>query len=254
MPRTHADPRSRQQKIAAELRAQIMSGDLAPGAQLPTIAELESRFEVANATVQKALAVLKDEGVIVSRHGRGVFVSAAPQQAIDTVATVAPANEDGTHSWIAEASRRGVAGTSKLLNVAEVVPPHEVQEAFGLTLEEKAVLRKRLMLFDDVPVEVNWSYYPLSLARGTALASNKKIKGGSPQLLAELGYPSVEMVDLVSWRPPTEEEFVLLELPTEVPVGRTFRVIYSHDTAPVEATVMVKAGHLYRLLYRVPLT
>jgi GntR family transcriptional regulator len=34
-------------------------------------------------------------------------------------------------------------------------------------------------------------------------------------------------------------------------VLRTFRVVYSDDDVPVEATIMAKAGHLYELRYDV---
>ncbi len=50
---------------------------------------------------------------------------------------------------------------------------------------------------------------------------------------------------------PTPEEVTLLELP-DVPVMRQFRVIYSDDQRPVEASVMIKGSHLYELLYRQP--
>ena len=47
----------------------------------------------------------------------------------------------------------------------------------------------------------------------------------------------------------TPDEYVLLQLPGSAPVLRTFRVVYSDNRLPVEATVMVKAGHLYELQY-----
>jgi GntR family transcriptional regulator len=40
-----------------------------------------------------------------------------------------------------------------------------------------------------------------------------------------------------------------LKLPGDLPVLRTLRVVYSDDDRPVEATVMVKAGHLYEVQY-----
>ena len=48
---------------------------------------------------------------------------------------------------------------------------------------------------------------------------------------------------------PTTEEVEILDLPN-VPVIRQFRVIYSDSERPVEASVLVKGGHLYELLYR----
>lgn len=249
----HEDTRPRHHKIAAHIRARIMSGDLPPGTQLPITDNLRAQYGVANQTIQRALKLLKEEGFIVGKSGLGVFTSDTPLQAFDSVATMAPSKEGEPYVWITEAAKQSKKGTNKILEVAEVEPPAQVRKAFGLGVGETAAMRHRLMLLDDEPAELVWSYYPMDLARGTALLEHKRIKGGSPTLLANMGYPPREMVDSVLTRPPTETEFLLLELPTEVPVLRTFRVVYSDDHKPIEATVMVKAGHLHELLYRVTL-
>ncbi|WP_336212620.1 GntR family transcriptional regulator [Nonomuraea sp. LPB2021202275-12-8] len=64
----------RYQQIAASLREQIESGILAPGAALPSEAELRRRFSASRNTVRQALAVLERDGLIVAEHGRGRFV------------------------------------------------------------------------------------------------------------------------------------------------------------------------------------
>ncbi|WP_052269736.1 winged helix-turn-helix domain-containing protein [Streptomyces sp. MUSC 125] len=72
------DPRPPYVKVAEALRAQIHSGELPPGQKLPTARELQQIFGIASATAQNALRVLKDEGLIYSVHGRGVFVRKLP--------------------------------------------------------------------------------------------------------------------------------------------------------------------------------
>jgi DNA-binding transcriptional regulator YhcF (GntR family) len=61
-------------QIANALRAAILTKQLAPGDQLPSGNELAKRYSVARMTVQQALRVLRDEGLIVTRQGSGVFV------------------------------------------------------------------------------------------------------------------------------------------------------------------------------------
>lgn len=61
------------------LMARIRSGDLGPGAQLPTESELCEAFEVSRTVVREAVARLRAEGLVVPRQGKGVFVSEAPQ-------------------------------------------------------------------------------------------------------------------------------------------------------------------------------
>lgn len=56
-------------------------------------------------------------------------------------------------------------------------------------------------------------------------------------------------MDRVSARVPTQEQYQALNLPSGLPVLRTLRVVYSDEQRPIEATVMVKAGHLYELQY-----
>lgn len=52
------DSRPRHRQIAAELRAAVMAGELAPGERLPTTQELASRYQVTGQTVQRTLRVL----------------------------------------------------------------------------------------------------------------------------------------------------------------------------------------------------
>lgn len=70
------DPRSPYIKIAASIRAAILSGELEPEQQLPTGDELAKFFGVTRATIGSAIRTLRDEGFVRSRAGGGVYVSA----------------------------------------------------------------------------------------------------------------------------------------------------------------------------------
>ncbi|MFI9239132.1 GntR family transcriptional regulator [Streptomyces sp. NPDC053079] len=243
------DRRSLHERIAADLRDEIMSGDLPPGGKLPSTQQLKDRFNASNATVQKALQLLKAEGLAVGRAGAAVTVREHRQQTIRPASYMAPADTGRSYRWITEAEKRGVSGSIDLLEVAEVRPPRDVAAAMNLSEGGTALLRSQILLFDDEPVELVKSYYPLEIARGTAMMEHRKIRGGTPTLLAELGYPPRHCVDQVSARVPTQEQYAALRMPSDLPVLRTFRVVYSDDERPIEVTVMAKAGHLYELRY-----
>ncbi|MET9343463.1 GntR family transcriptional regulator [Nonomuraea sp. NPDC003804] len=232
------DPRPRHQQIAAELRAEIMSGDMKAGEQLPSTAHLVARFDAANATIQRALQALKDEGFVRGHPGKGVFVRDRKAFVVDATPYKSPA----PHGYSYE-----------LLHVGELRPPNDVASALGLD-DGLAVVRHRLLLHDGEPVELSWSYYPLTIAAGSPLAGRKKIRGGAPQALAELGFPQRRFVDHISTRQPTPDEVEGLNLPTDVPVFRQFRVIYTDAGRPVEASILIKGGHLYELEYRQPIS
>ena len=81
------------------------------------------------------------------------------------------------------------------------------------------------------------------------MTERRRITGGTPTLLAELGHPPRLGVDRVSARMPTQEQCRALRLPGNLPVLRTLRIVYSDDQRPIEASVLVKAGHLYEVQY-----
>lgn len=68
------DPRPPYQQVAASLRASILTRKVSPGDRLPSQAELSKHYGVARMTIQQALRILKDEGLVASRQGSGMFV------------------------------------------------------------------------------------------------------------------------------------------------------------------------------------
>jgi len=60
--------------IAGDLREDVASGRLAPGAVLPSEADLAGSYGVSRVTVRKALEVLRQEGLVDARQGFGWFV------------------------------------------------------------------------------------------------------------------------------------------------------------------------------------
>jgi GntR family transcriptional regulator len=58
-------------KIAAELRTQIVRGELQPGDRLPTEQQLMEQYAASRNTVRLAVAQLTNEGLVVVVRGRG---------------------------------------------------------------------------------------------------------------------------------------------------------------------------------------
>ncbi|AHH98284.1 GntR family transcriptional regulator [Kutzneria albida] len=81
-------PKPPSQQIADAIREAIRGGELKPGDRLPGRAELMTHFGVAAATLNSALATLKQGGILVSRQGSGVFVRTDIDNQHDTEPTV----------------------------------------------------------------------------------------------------------------------------------------------------------------------
>jgi GntR family transcriptional regulator len=60
------------ERVLADLRRKIGNGELA--GQLPSRLALAAEYDVSHMTIQRAVDTLKDEGLLYSRPGLGVFV------------------------------------------------------------------------------------------------------------------------------------------------------------------------------------
>jgi GntR family transcriptional regulator len=68
------------EQVAAELRRAIADGEARPGERLPPARDLAAVLEVNRNTVLRALRLLREEGLLDFRRGRGVTVSGTPPQ------------------------------------------------------------------------------------------------------------------------------------------------------------------------------
>ena len=90
-------------QIAAELRDQIEKGTLAPGDRVPSTREITQRWGVAMATATKALAALRQEGIVRPIPGVGTVVGGRQPVHGRPVALAPPAAPTGPTA----ARRRG---------------------------------------------------------------------------------------------------------------------------------------------------
>lgn len=68
-------------ELAERLRSQVRTGRLAPGDRLPSFVELRNEHGISRGTVEKAHALLEQEGLIFREQGRGVFVASTSRHA-----------------------------------------------------------------------------------------------------------------------------------------------------------------------------
>lgn len=153
-------------------------------------------------------------------------------------------------AWGKEAAAQGRTGTQRILFAGEVKAPAEVADALGVQQEQAVIMRRRLILLDGTPVELADSFWPLAVAAGTALASPGKVQGGTPTLLANLGYEPASVTENVRTRPATPEELEALAMadPSEW-VLTLRRTVTDGSNHPYEVFVSVAPGRFGQLNY-----
>jgi GntR family transcriptional regulator len=75
-----SDPVSLHDQVAAQIRRAIADGEAHPGERLPLAKDLAAVLGVNKNTVLRALHLLRDEGLLEFRRGRGITVAGTPQR------------------------------------------------------------------------------------------------------------------------------------------------------------------------------
>jgi GntR family transcriptional regulator len=75
-----SDPTDLYEQVAAEIRRAIAEGEAEPGERLPPAKDLAAVLGVNTNTVLRALRLLRGEGLLEFRRGRGISVAGSPAQ------------------------------------------------------------------------------------------------------------------------------------------------------------------------------
>jgi DNA-binding GntR family transcriptional regulator len=135
--------RSLRHQIADDLRARVLTGELAAGAQLPSEPELARRMYVSRSSLRAAIAVLEEEGLVRRVHGSGTYVNDRPRLRDDISRNLS------VTAMIAATGR--VPGA--LLTEARLEPaPPDVAAAFGLPVGAQLSALRRVRTADGQPV------------------------------------------------------------------------------------------------------
>jgi DNA-binding GntR family transcriptional regulator len=75
-----SDPLPLHEQVAARIRRAIADGEAGPAQRLPLAKDLAAVLGVNKNTVLRALRLLRDEGLLEFRRGRGITVAGTPQR------------------------------------------------------------------------------------------------------------------------------------------------------------------------------
>jgi len=240
-------------QIADRLRAMILSGELAPGAQLPSEQELMDAHGLARGTVRQAVNLLRGEGLVRTEHGRGTFVrDRSPVRRLAHDRFARRHRDRGRAAYLAELDAEGRVANVEVLEVARAKAPDEVAVWLQLDVGAEVLVRRRRYLADEEPMELATSYVPWSLAEGTQITEADTGPGGIYARLEERAHRLKRFSEEVTARMPTLDEVRALGLQPGVPVFRVVRIAYDADELPVEACDTVMAADRYVLSYELP--
>lgn len=238
------------QEIADGLRRQIDSGALRPGERLPSEPELVRTFDASRNTVRLALALLTNQGLVVTRQGLGSYVAEEARPFTALLAKV-PEQPPGSHTGSTmlpvvsedtepETSRQWVEKSPASQSVADKL---EIQPG------DLVVVRRREGTIRGIPWLMMANFYPLDIAGGTPLEQAGELER-SIALMAELGYQQVGFVDEIGARMPNSREYAFFGFPTGSPVIVVNRTAYD-ERRPIRLTRYIYRADRVRLSHEV---
>jgi GntR family transcriptional regulator len=250
------DRRPASRRIADELRSSIESGDLAPGAQLPSERQLAATYGTARNTAREAIRLLADSGLVIAEQGRGAFVRrSAPLIRLGNDRYSPRYRDSGMSPFLLECAKQGKTGRFEVLSIDHIEPSEDVAARLDVPAGSESVLRRENVFYADAdPVHRVTTYIPWDVADGTGLVEPEV---GHPYgihgILEDRGHTMTRLREEVSARMPTADEVELLHLSPGVPVLDVLHTSIDQDGHPYELTRFVMRTDMTGLLYNAPI-
>lgn len=225
------------QRIAADLRALIHDGSLAPGDKAPSETQLVAQYGVSKMTARNALVSLRDQGLLESQHGRGFFVRSF--QPIRRNATKRLSKElwgAGQSMWSVDVHDRDMIPANE--QPEEVDPPDGIARTMDLPAGLKVCRRSRIYMVEGVPVMSAVSYLPMDVVAGSPIMQVDTGPGGIYARLADLGHEPKRFREELRARMPQPEEAERLSMGAGTPIMHIVRTAADAEGRIVEVNDM----------------
>ncbi|HVB43535.1 MAG TPA: GntR family transcriptional regulator [Streptosporangiaceae bacterium] len=246
-------------RVLEDLRSKIRSGQLEPGARVPSRNAIITNYGVGETAAKHALAVLVAEGLIEPRPGSGCYVRKVPAACyLEHDRPQFPGSPfgvagSGTADGDGAAAHPPPARKLAWEHQTEQVPaPPQVATRLGLARGATAVRTRYLLIADGEPVQLATSYEPAQLTAGTpvALPEQGPLAGrGVVERMHSIGVDIDQVTEEVAVRQADRAEAGLLAMPAGAVVLVIERVHYTGSTAVETAEVVVPADR-FKLRYR----
>jgi GntR family transcriptional regulator len=234
--------RSQYRQVADSLRAGIDSGEYAAGSALPAESDLASRFGVSRVTINRAVQLLRGEGLVRVLRGRGTVVRAIPairRNSNQRYRKAAREEGGGRGAFDFEIRRLGLTPRTDITQLEAVQPPAEVAEVLDLQDGEQVLIRKRQLFASNEPVLLATSYVPWSIAEKAGITEIDTGPGGSYSRLADIGLGPVRFSEDIRVRIPTTEEESFFSLSEAQQVFEIVHISWLADGRAIEYRVDV---------------
>lgn len=247
-----ADRRTREpsRELAGHLRTLIETGEWPPGFKLPTARELASEHDVSLTTAVRAVAIVRDEGLLTTIRGTGSYVTSRTEIPRYDASRYTDPHPDGLSPNRKEAAAENYWDEIDHWQrwTTEATP----ELASRLGVEPGAAVSAVLYRFcvAGVPTQIATQWEPLALTAGTSAELPSSGERGQPSGHARfvaIGWHITRVEEEYRARVARPDETRLLQIPESVPVLEITRRTYAiHENTrehrAIETATIVARG------------
>lgn len=253
-------------RIAADLRRRIQSGEFTQGQRLRSETDLMGDYRVSLNTLRRALDLLESEGLIEKRQGTGNFVREARHRIRRTTDRY---QWEKDRTLLSDEERRATGAVEMDTGLPReevafsatydsIEADESMARAFGVPAGERLLKRtyRTWKRSEKAPLGVGTTYllHDLIAANPDLLdAKNEPWPGGTQHQLLTVGIELDRIVDEVSARPPTAEESEALDIGPGISVLEVRKISIDTLSRVVEIADLVWPGDRLQLVYSTPL-
>jgi len=226
-------------QVEAVLAADIASGTLPPGSQIPTENSLIERFGVSRPTVRKAVQNLISRGLVEILRGKGTFVT-RPKITQELTAL---------SGFVEDMQALGRTPTARLIDKQVVAADKTVAHQLALPAGILVVRIRRVRLADGEPVSFDETYLPREIGE-KVITNDLEVEPIFSLLEQKYDLPLVEAeyrLEAVSAEPAVAEA---LGIAAGTPLFLIERTSYCAGNRPVDYEKLYYRGDMIRFVTR----
>ncbi|MBE1283860.1 MAG: phosphonate metabolism transcriptional regulator PhnF [Rhodobacteraceae bacterium] len=209
--------------IALSLTADIGEGRYVTGDQLPTEAQLASKYGVNRHTVRRALSEMADQGLVHARRGSGVFVASSPTE-------YPIGRRVRFHQNIEQG---GQTPAKRILSLETRACDEREAEALDLQPGEIVLVYDGLTFADDQPIALFCSVFPRERLPNIEAALTQETS--VTKALRQCGIPDYTRIQTrITAKQANATQALHLRIAEGAPILRTTGVNAAPDGTPVE--------------------
>ena len=187
------------------LKREISDGIFKPGTFLPTEKELCDRFQVSRTTIRKVISLLRDEGQVEVKQGRGTTImDVTTTQKLSRISSI-------TETLTSE----GHVVTVQGMSITKIETPEYLQAYFSA--QEPLFCLERIMCSDGVPISYSTTYLLASMVPNFDRYVNKFV-GLYGFLESKYNIRMTEAVETLSAAGARFAEAQMLDIPCGAPL------------------------------------